>query len=99
MADADVFGKLKVKKLLKKTDETDTDVSDITEEEFTGIRLKSGHVGPDISVFGSGELKTIYMIQVMVKNRALYTVTVKPSEKHKNTTKIIFKISTLSLIS
>ena len=88
----DVFGKLKVKKLLngKKLPDNDEDFDALSalqgitlEGNFTGIELKNGRVGPDISVFGTGELKTAYMVQVFIKNRALYTLAVTPNEKHK----------------
>ena len=35
-------------------------------------------------VFGDGPMKTIFMIEVMIKGRALYTAAAKLSDKHKN---------------
>jgi len=95
----DVFGKLKVKQLLSgkklfdQNDDDDTEsiqlLQDLSLEatfggNFTGVELKNGRAGPDISVFGTGDLKSVYMVQVMIKKRPLYTITAAPSDKHKH---------------
>ena len=37
--------------------------------------------GPPISVFGAGNFKTLFMMEVMIKERAIYLAAVKPVDK------------------
>jgi hypothetical protein len=46
------------------------------------IQLKQGRIGPSVSFFGTDDLKTLYMIEILIKGRALYTVANQITEKH-----------------
>ena len=55
-----------------------------------GVQLKSGvkRYGPPISVFGAGNFKTIFIIEYIIKERAIYTATANPTAEQEANNKV-----------